>query len=65
MHNRITPFTLIRAWGKPMLDLAAAAGVKVDRMIGVYCGTRSYRFGAIQVFPVKDFVRALFAGDVF
>lgn len=54
-----------RAWGKPMLDLAAAAGVKVDRMIGVYCGTRSYRFGAIQVFPVKDFVRALFAGEVF
>jgi len=25
----------------------------------------SYRFGAIQVFPVKDFVRALFSGEVF
>lgn len=51
--------------GRPMLDLAAASGVKVDRLIGVYCGTRSYRFGAIEVFPVKDFVKALFAGEVF
>jgi hypothetical protein len=48
-----------------MLALAAAAGVKVDRLIGVYCGTRGYRFGSIQVFPVKDFVKALFAGEVF
>jgi predicted AAA+ superfamily ATPase len=54
-----------RTWGKPMLSLEGAAGVKVDRMIGVYCGSRSYRFDNIQVWPVKDFVKALFAGDVF
>ena len=54
-----------RAWGKPMLEMAAAAGVKIDRMIGVYCGTRSYRFGDIQVYPVKDFIKALFSGEVF
>jgi predicted AAA+ superfamily ATPase len=54
-----------RAWGKPMLDLTAATGVKVDRMIGVYCGLRAYRFGDIQVFPVKDFIKALFSGEVF
>ncbi|HIJ55093.1 MAG TPA: ATP-binding protein [Deltaproteobacteria bacterium] len=54
-----------RSWGKPMLSLEASAGVKVDRMIGVYCGLRSYRFDNIQVWPVKDFVKALFAGDVF
>jgi hypothetical protein len=34
-------------------------------MIGVYCGSRSYRFDAIQVWPVGDFVKALFAGEVF
>ena len=54
-----------RAWGKPMLSLEAASGVKLERMIGVYCGLRSYRFDNIQVWPVKDFVKALFAGDVF
>jgi len=54
-----------RTWGKPMLNLAATAGVKVDRMFGVYGGTRSYRFGDIQVLPVKDFIKALFAGEVF
>ncbi len=48
-----------------MLEMAAAAGVKIDRMIGVYCGTRSYRFGDIQVYPVKDFIKALFSGEVF
>jgi len=54
-----------RSWGKPMLSLEASAGVKVDRMIGVYCGLRNYRFDNIRVWPVKDFVKALFAGDVF
>jgi len=37
-----------RAWGKPMLDLDSAAGVKVDRMIGVYCGTRRYQLGPFR-----------------
>ena len=54
-----------RAWGKPMLEMAAAGGVRVDRMIGVYCGARSYRFGDIQVLSVKDFITALFSGEVF
>jgi len=31
----------------------------------VYCGSRSYRFDECQVWPVADFVRALFADEVF
>ena len=54
-----------RAWEKPMRGLDMTARVEVDRMIGVYCGPRSYRFGDVQVWPVKDFIRALFSGDVF
>lgn len=54
-----------REWEKPMRGLAGAAGVDVDRMIGVYCGTRGYRFGDLQVWPVQDFIRALFSGKVF
>lgn len=54
-----------RAWGKAMLSLSASAGVKVDHMIGVYCGTRAYRFGEVQVWPVADFVKALYKGEVF
>jgi len=54
-----------RGWDKPMRSLSETPGVKVDRMIGVYCGSRAYRFGDIQVWPVGDFVRALFAGEVF
>jgi len=54
-----------RAWEKPMRALAASAGVKVDRMIGVYCGSRPYRFDDVQVWPVADFVKALFGGEVF
>ena len=53
-----------RASEKPMQALASAAGIKVDRMIGVYCGPRAYRFGGVQVWPVGDFVKALYGGRV-
>jgi hypothetical protein len=39
--------------------------VAVKRMIGVYCGQRSYRFGDIEVYPVKEFIRLLSAGEFF
>jgi len=54
-----------RAWEKPMRRLADISGVQVDRMIGVYCGPRPYRFDDVQVLPVGDFVKALFSGEVF
>ena len=54
-----------RAWEKPMRRLAEISGVKVDRMIGIYCGSRPYRFDEVQVLPVGDFVKVLFSGEVF
>ena len=54
-----------RAWEKPMRSLADNAGVTVERMFGVYCGSRSYQFDNITVLPFTDFIKALFAGDVF
>jgi hypothetical protein len=39
--------------------------VTVERMFGVYCGSRSYQFDNITVLPFADFIKALFAGDVF
>ena len=53
------------AWNKPMRNLADTSAVKVDRMIGVYCGSRSYRFEDIEVLPLEGFLDALFSGDVF
>jgi hypothetical protein len=38
-----------------MLSLSASAGVTVERMIGVYCGMRAYRFGEVQVWPAAAF----------
>ena len=54
-----------RAWDKALRGLADTAGVKVVRMIGVYCGSRRYDFDNVTVLPVADFVKALFAGEVF
>jgi hypothetical protein len=34
-------------------------------MIGVYCGSRRYDFDNVTVLPVADFVKALFAGEIF
>ena len=54
-----------RTWNKPMRNLAATSGAKVDRMFGVYCGPRSYRFDDIEILPVEDFLKALFSGEIF
>ena len=54
-----------REWTKPMLNLAGPHNVAVKRMIGVYCGQRSYRFGDIEVYPVKEFIRLLSVGELF
>jgi len=54
-----------RAWEKPMLSLADFTGIKIDRMIGVYCGSRACQYGTIQVLPVAEFVKALYGGEVF
>lgn len=54
-----------RMWDKPMRALAATSGVKVERMIAVYCGPRAYLFDEIQVLPVAEFIKALYAGEVF
>ena len=53
------------SWNKGMLALAAATGVHADRLFGVYCGSRAYQFNNVRVLPVADFVKALFAGEVF
>ena len=47
------------------MRILADTGVKIDRMIGVYCGTRSYVFDDIQIMPVEDFVNALFSGEIY
>jgi CRP-like cAMP-binding protein len=49
-----------------LFDPAAASGaIEVDRQIGVYRGTRRYRFGTVEVRPVADFPRQLCAGGIF
>ena len=54
-----------RTWDKALRSLAENSGIQVDRLIGVYCGSRSYRFDKVEVWPYGDFVKALFAGEIF
>jgi predicted AAA+ superfamily ATPase len=54
-----------RAWERSMRGLAAQAGVKVDRMVGVYTGPRAYRYGDVDVLPVGEFLAQLHQGKVF
>jgi predicted AAA+ superfamily ATPase len=54
-----------REWEAPMRALAAAGGVRVDRMIGVYTGRDRLRLGDVDVLPVASFLAALHAGDIF
>lgn len=54
-----------RQWERAMRDMAASGDIEVERQIGVYRGTRHYRFGEVEVLPVADFLRELHAGGVF
>ncbi|MBI3099852.1 MAG: ATP-binding protein [Planctomycetes bacterium] len=54
-----------RGWERPLRDLASQKGVRVQRMIGVYTGPRSYRFDGFDVLPATEFLRRLHAGDIF
>jgi len=54
-----------RSWEKPMRDLAAQPGIKVDRAFGVYTGPRRYEDDGLAVLPVAEFLYALRNGSVF
>lgn len=55
-----------QSWNRAMRDLAASERVHVERMYGVYRGTRRLRFDDdVQVLPVPDFLAALHGGEVF
>jgi predicted AAA+ superfamily ATPase len=54
-----------REWERPMRSLRASGTVILDRMIGVYCGSETLTFDGFKVLPVKAFLEALNAGEVF
>jgi predicted AAA+ superfamily ATPase len=54
-----------REWEEPMRALARHERITVQRMFGVYLGAESLTFDAIDVFPLEEFLRRLFAGAIF
>lgn len=54
-----------RRWEQGARALAASNSVRVRRMIGVYRGRSALIFDGFEVLPVNEFLRALFAGELF
>lgn len=54
-----------RRWGKSMVELAAHQTLHVDRMIGVYLGTRRYDFDGVVILPIVSFINELFEGSIY
>ena len=54
-----------RSWEKPLRAITSGPELKIDRLIGIYCGSRTYQFDNITVMPIADFITALFAGEIF
>lgn len=54
-----------RSWETPMRSLAETGKIKVEKMIGVYCGKERYHFDGLDVYPVEDFLSELFDGNIF
>jgi predicted AAA+ superfamily ATPase len=54
-----------RKWENAIRSLKAVDGIEVDRMIGIYTGSRSYHFDGFDVLPVREFLAQLHAGKMF
>ena len=54
-----------RKWERASRSLTSSRRVEVERMIGVYTGTRSYSFDGFDVMPALQFVKELHAGKIF
>jgi predicted AAA+ superfamily ATPase len=54
-----------RSWESGLRDLTTQKGIKVDRLIAVYTGTRAYYFEGLDVLPVSDFLQSLYQGKIF
>ena len=54
-----------RKWERAMRDLNDLPGIHVEKMIGVYTGKQSYHFDGLDVLPVEEFLKRLYAGQVF
>ena len=54
-----------RSWESGLRDLASQKNVKVDRLVAIYTGTRSYHFQGLEVLPVLDFLQKLYQGKIF
>jgi predicted AAA+ superfamily ATPase len=54
-----------RQWEKAMRDFHAQHGIRVERMIGIYTGTRGYHYDGVDVLPVVEFLRQLHQGNIF
>ena len=54
-----------RRWERAMRDLQTLSGIRVDKMIGVYTGERSYHFDGLDVWPVEVFLENLHRGNIF
>lgn len=51
--------------GKALCGFEERAGVEVERMICVYCGSWRYGFDKVIVLPVAECVKDLFGGEIF
>ncbi len=54
-----------RKWERAARELAASKRVEVERMIGVYTGSRAYHMDGFDVLPGGQFVSELHAGKIF
>jgi predicted AAA+ superfamily ATPase len=54
-----------REWETPSRQLKALNPTCLKRMIAVYLGSERLTFGDFEIFPVSDFVTALFEGRIF
>lgn len=52
-------------WEKPSRSLAATGKIEVARMIGLYRGTERLTYDGFEVWPVTDFLKALYLGKIF
>ena len=54
-----------RKWERAMRDLQSLPGIRVERIVGVYTGSRALHYDGLDVLPVKQFLQKLYNEEIF
>ncbi len=52
-------------WEQTMRSLKNSNKIVVEKIFGIYMGSRTYHFDGVDVLPLSEFFKQLYKGEIF